>query len=41
MGTSAIVMLLIGAVFLWGGVLVASINYARASRRDNRTFQHE
>lgn len=33
MGTSAIVMFVIGAVFLWGGVLVAVISYVRAARR--------
>lgn len=41
MGTSAIIMLVIGGVFLWGGVLVASLNYVRASRRDTRTFEHD
>ncbi len=41
MGTSAIVMLLIGAVFLWGGVAVAVLNYARASRGDERAFEHD
>jgi len=34
MDPSAIVMFLIGAVFLWGGVLVAVVHYVRASRRD-------
>lgn len=34
MSTSAIVMFAIGAVFLWGGVVVAVISYARASRRE-------
>jgi len=33
---SAIVMFLIGAVFLWGGVAVSIANYARASRRESR-----
>ncbi|MPZ96558.1 MAG: MetS family NSS transporter small subunit [Propionibacteriales bacterium] len=33
MDASAIIMFVIGAVFLWGGVLVAIVNYARASRR--------
>lgn len=33
MDASAIVMFAIGAVFLWGGVLAAIINYIRASRR--------
>jgi hypothetical protein len=41
MGTSAIVMLLIGAVFLWGGVAAAIINYAVHSRRDSRLFEHD
>jgi hypothetical protein len=26
-------MFLVGAFFLWGGVLVAVVNYVRASRR--------
>ncbi|MPZ60132.1 MAG: methionine/alanine import family NSS transporter small subunit [Propionibacteriales bacterium] len=34
MGTEAIVMFLIGAVALWGGVAVAILNYIRASRSD-------
>lgn len=34
MGTSAVIMLIFGALFLWGGVAVAVINYQRASRRD-------
>lgn len=34
MDGSAIVMLLIGAVFLWGGLLVAALHYWRSSRRD-------
>jgi hypothetical protein len=33
MDTSAIIMFIIGAVFLWGGVVAAVINYVRASRR--------
>lgn len=33
MDTSAIIMLLIGAVFLWGGVAAVTVNYVRASRR--------
>jgi hypothetical protein len=41
MGTSAIVMLIIGAVFLWGGVAVAVLHYMRASQRDTRTYQHD
>ncbi len=34
MGTGAIIMFLIGAVFLWGGVLVSVILYVRGSRRE-------
>lgn len=34
MDTDAIVLLLVGALFLWGGVAVSVINYVRASRRD-------
>ncbi|HEX2177844.1 MAG TPA: methionine/alanine import family NSS transporter small subunit [Nocardioidaceae bacterium] len=41
MGTSAIIMLLIGALLLWGGVAVAVLNYARHSRRDERAFEHD
>lgn len=41
MGTGAIVMLLIGAVLLWGGVAVAVLNYVRASRKDTRAFEHD
>jgi hypothetical protein len=41
MSTSATIMLLIGAVFLWGGVAVASLHYVRASRKDTRTYEHE
>ncbi|HEX6249726.1 MAG TPA: MetS family NSS transporter small subunit [Nocardioidaceae bacterium] len=37
MDTSAIIMLLIGAVFLWGGVAAVTVNYIRASRRDTTT----
>ena len=32
MDASAIIMLLIGAVFLWGGLAVVIANYARVSR---------
>ena len=32
MDTSAIIMLLIGAVFLWGGVAAVTVNYVRVSR---------
>ncbi len=34
MDPSALVMFLVGAFFLWGGVLLAVISYVRASRRD-------
>ena len=34
MDTSAIVMLVLGATFLWGGVLVAAVHYVLAARRD-------
>jgi hypothetical protein len=34
MGTSAVVMLLVGAVFLWGGFTLAAVTYWRSSRRD-------
>lgn len=33
MDASAIIMLLIGAVFLWGGVAVVTANYVRVSRK--------
>jgi hypothetical protein len=33
MEPSAIAMFLIGAFFLWGGVLLAVIHYVRSSRR--------
>jgi len=32
MDTGAIIMLLIGAIFLWGGVAVVVANYVRVSR---------
>ncbi|HSK26162.1 MAG TPA: MetS family NSS transporter small subunit [Jiangellales bacterium] len=34
MDTAAIVMLLFGAVFLWGGVTVAAVHYYLAAKRD-------
>jgi hypothetical protein len=34
MDTSAIIMFLVGAIGLWGGLLLAIISYNRASRRD-------
>jgi len=33
MSADAIVMFVIGAVFLWGGVAVSVVNYVRASSR--------
>ncbi len=35
MDTGAIVMFVIGALFLWGGLLLAVVNYQRASRRES------
>jgi hypothetical protein len=35
MSTGAIVMLIFGALFLWGGLAVSIISYQRASRREN------
>lgn len=35
MDTGAIIMLIIGAVGLWGGLVLAIINYNRASGRQN------
>jgi len=32
--SSAIIMLIIGAVFLWGGVAAVTFNYVRAARRE-------
>lgn len=37
MGTSAIIMFVIGALFLWGGVAWSVVHYQRASRRDTTT----
>jgi hypothetical protein len=34
MGTSAIIMFIFGALFLWGGLAVAIIAYQRGSKRD-------
>jgi hypothetical protein len=34
MSTGAIVMLLFGALFLWGGLAASILNYQRASRRE-------
>lgn len=33
-GTSAIIMLLIGAVIVYGSLTAAVVNYVRASRKD-------
>ena len=37
MDTGAIIMFLIGAIGLWGGVALAVANYYRSSRRDTNT----
>ena len=34
MDTAAIVMLVFGATFLWGGLAVAVVHYVVAARRD-------
>jgi hypothetical protein len=34
MSASAIIMFVIGALLLWGGLALAIVNYQRASRRD-------
>jgi hypothetical protein len=34
MDGSAVVMLLIGGIFLWGGLVLAIVNYRRVSARD-------
>ena len=36
MDTAAIVMLVFGALFLWGGLAVAAVHYVLAARRDAR-----
>lgn len=33
MSNGAIIMLVFGALFLWGGLIVAILNYQRADRR--------
>lgn len=33
MGVGAWVMLAVGAIFLWGGLMVAIVNYLRAAGR--------
>lgn len=35
MDTGAIIMFIVGAVGLWGGLILAIINYNRVSRRQN------
>lgn len=35
MDTSAIVMLVFGALSLWGGLVLSIVNYSRASRRES------
>lgn len=35
MSGAAIAMLVFGALFLWGGLALAILNYQRASRREN------
>lgn len=37
MGADAIVMFLIGAIGLWGGLVLAVINYNRVSRREGKS----
>lgn len=34
MDTGPLVMFLVGAIGLWGGLILAIVNYNRASRRD-------
>lgn len=34
MDTGAIIMFLVGAIFLWGGLALAVVHYQRVSRRD-------
>ncbi|MDP8939339.1 MAG: MetS family NSS transporter small subunit [Actinomycetota bacterium] len=35
MSVGAWIMLAVGAVFLWGGLIVAIVNYLRIARRGN------
>lgn len=35
MDTSAIIMLVIGGLLLWGGVALSVVHYQRASRKDS------
>lgn len=37
MDLDALVMFLVGAIGLWGGLVLAIVKYNRASRRENRT----
>lgn len=34
MSTGAIIMLIFGALFLWGGLVASIINYQRSARRE-------
>ena len=34
METSAVIMLVFGAVALWGGLILAIVNYQRSARRE-------
>lgn len=36
MDTSAVIMFLVGALGLWGGLAVAIVSYQRASRRETK-----
>lgn len=36
MGIGAWIMLIIGATFLWGGLVVAIVNYLRVAGREER-----
>jgi hypothetical protein len=36
MSTEAIITMVIGATLLWGGLLLAIVNYVRASRKEAR-----
>jgi hypothetical protein len=35
MDTAAIIMFLVGALGLWGGLVLAIVHYSRSSRRQN------
>lgn len=36
MGTSAIIMFIVGALLLWGGLALAVVSYVRSSRGEAR-----